>query len=206
MKKFSWRRYISLGLALTFAMILVSGLVLYIAPKGSVARWTNWLFLGLDRAQWETQHTIFSYLFVFFGFVHLFQLNWKAFLSYLGRKIIKREKRKMELYLALATGLLVFFLTLLEVRPVYSVMELGNRISASWEERIGKPPSGGVEDMTLDEIAYEYFESDAGRVLEQLRDAGFVASSSSRTLREIAGENNVAIMRIYNSIDLQTKP
>ena len=94
MKKFSWRRYISLGLALTFAMILVSGLVLYIAPKGSVARWTNWLFLGLDRAQWETQHTIFSYLFVFFGFVHLFQLNWKAFLSYLGRKIIKREKSK----------------------------------------------------------------------------------------------------------------
>lgn len=206
MKKFSWRRYISIGLALSFILILLSGVVLYIAPKGSIARWTQWGFLGLERAQWETQHTIFSYLFAAFGLVHLFYLNWKAFLSYLRRKIVRKEKRKVELYYAMATILLIFILTHLEVRPVYSVMELGNRISSSWEERIGRPPVSGVEDLTIDKLASDYFKTDTEEILDQLKAAGYSARNSEQSLREIASDNDVGIMVIFNSIDLKAKP
>lgn len=206
MKDFSLRRYISVGLALSFLMIIVTGVVLYIAPPGRVARWINWVFFGLDRAQWETQHTIFSYLFIFFGLIHLFLINWKAFISYLKRSMNSRKRSNREAYMALATALLVFSLTFLELPPLISVMDLGNRLSDTWEDNIGKPPDPGIEDMTLDEIAERYFGSDTNMLLEQLTNAGYIPGNSEQSLKEIARINNVSPMKIYGTISLQTRP
>ncbi len=206
MNKLSLRRYISVGLALSFLMIAITGLVLYIAPPGRVARWINWIFLGMDRAQWETQHTIFSYLFLFFGLIHLFQVNWKPFLSYLKRKTVIAKRGNREAYLALATALLVFFLTYFEVPPLISVMDFGNKLSDTWENNIGKPPVQGIEDMTLDEIADMFFGSDSEMLIEQVRNAGYVTGSSEQSLLELARSNGVSPMKLYSVIRLQTRP
>jgi hypothetical protein len=206
MKKFSLRRYVSTGLALSFLMIVISGIVLYVAPPGRVARWINWTMIGLNRAQWETQHTLFSYLFVTFGLFHLFMINWKTFTSYLKRRISGRKSGNREAYLALVTALLVFLLTFFEIPPLISVMDIGNRISETWENNIGKLPAQEIEDMTLDEIADMFFGSDSGMLLEQVRDAGYDTGNSDHTLKEIARINGVAPMKIYSVIRLQTRP
>ena len=40
--KFNWQSFISIGLLLSFFVMLVSGIVLYIAPEGSLSRWIGW--------------------------------------------------------------------------------------------------------------------------------------------------------------------
>jgi hypothetical protein len=185
-------------------MIVISGTVLYLAPPGRVARWIEWILLGLDRAQWETQHTLFSYLFILFGAFHLFSMNWQTFLSYLKRKIVNREGRKIEIYLALATTLLIFTLTLFKVPPIISVMDFGNKLSDTWETKVGNPPVPGIEDMSLDEIAQRFFGSDSNTVLKKVRGSGYNVNNSSSTLREIAQHNAVSPMKIFESLGSKT--
>lgn len=206
MKRFSIRRYISTGLALSFIMIAITGIVLYVAPPGRIARWIDWTLIGLNRAQWETQHTLFSCLFVILGLFHLFMINWKTFLSYLKSRIAGRKRGNREAYLALVTVLMVFFLTFFELPPLISLMDIGNRISETWENNIGKPPVQGIEEMTLDEIADMFFGSDSKMLIEQVRDAGYDTGSSEQSLQDIARSNGVAPMKIYSIIGLQTRP
>lgn len=78
-KKFSWKSFISFGLFFYFFVIFFSGIILYIAPPGRIANWTNWELIGLTKSQWQTMHTNFSYLFAILSIFHLFTANsaWK---------------------------------------------------------------------------------------------------------------------------------
>ncbi len=197
MKSFAWRKYISVGLALSFFMIALSGTILYIAPPGRVARWIHWMVLGLNRAQWETQHTLFSYLFLLFGVVHLFSMNWKAFLTYFTNGILNKIRSKKEAVAALTTVLLIFFLTFFEVPPVISIMNLGNNISDTWSEKIGNPPARGVESMSAAEIAELFFDSDVDLVMDLLHEAGFTVNDKTQTITEISVVNNISPMEVF---------
>lgn len=200
MKSFIWRKYVSIGLALSFVMISLSGIVLYIAPAGSIARWIKWIMIGFERAQWETIHTIFSFLFIIFGVIHLFNLNWKAFLSYFINGVNSYARSRKEAVAAVLTIALVFIFTVYKLPPFYSVMELGNRISDSWSEKVGKPPVAGLEDMTLAEISDIFYASDLKQVEHLVKSAGFVIPSGNKTLREIAEANRVSPLEIFRSL------
>ena len=52
-KKFSFRGFTSFTLTLSFILISVSGIVLYIVPSGRVAYWINWKLVGLTRDNWD---------------------------------------------------------------------------------------------------------------------------------------------------------
>jgi len=201
MKTFVWRKYISVGLALSFFMIFISGIILYIAPAGRIARWIDWSALGLNRAQWETQHTLFSYLFIVFGLIHLFSMNWKSFTSYFINGFKHRIRSKKEALFALFTVLMIFFLTLFKVPPVISVMDLGNSISDTWADKTGEPPAHGIESMSVDEIAELFFESDTDLVFELLEKDGYIVNSKSQTLSEIAAENHISPMKLFKFLD-----
>ena len=204
MKNFIWRKYVSIGLALSFLMISISGIVLYIAPTGSIARWIKWIMIGFERAQWETIHTIFSFLFIIFGVIHLFNLNWKVFISYFTNGLRAHVRSRREVIASVLTIALVFALTVLKVPPVYSVMEIGNSISDSWSERVGKPPVAGLEDMTLEEIAEIFYASDYSRVENLIRSSGYEISPGNKSLGEIAKNNRVSPLDIFRSLKTET--
>jgi len=65
--------------------MIVSGIILYIAPPGRIAKWTSIPIIGLEKYQWQALHTIFTFLFIIANGFHLF-FNWKPFLSYLSNK------------------------------------------------------------------------------------------------------------------------
>jgi len=77
------RKYVSLFLFYTLIAMTISGIVLYIMPHGRVAYWTGWRFLGLDKDQWDSLHTIFGFLMIFFGIWHVI-LNWNSIVNYLN--------------------------------------------------------------------------------------------------------------------------
>jgi hypothetical protein len=161
-KKFYWRSYVSISLLLSFLVIAVSGVILYLAPPGRVARWISWVMLGFNRGQWEDLHTLFSYLFIIFGLFHLFLFNWKLFFSYLRSRITRKINRKREIIFALATFLAIALFTLAKWPPVYSVMDLGNTISSGWAERRGAPPVPHAEEMTINDIVERVVQVRAG--------------------------------------------
>ena len=46
------RGFVSLLTALSFLIMAVSGLILFIVPEGRIANWHDWRFLGLTKNQW----------------------------------------------------------------------------------------------------------------------------------------------------------
>lgn len=199
-KKFYWRSYVSISLLLSFLVIAVSGVILYLAPPGRVARWISWEMLGFNRGQWEDLHTLFSYLFIIFGLFHLFFFNWKLFFSYLRSRITRKINRKREIFFALATFMVITLFTLAKWPPVYSVMDLGNTISSGWADRRGAPPVPHAEEMTLNDISRELFRAEPELVIKKLQELGFVVRDGKQTLDSLAVQNATAPSELFRHL------
>jgi len=50
-RRFNVRGFTSLTLTLAFLVMLISGIVLYVTPRGRTANWTGWTMLGLEKDQ-----------------------------------------------------------------------------------------------------------------------------------------------------------
>ncbi len=92
MKAIKTRAIISLSLLVTFTMVFISGLGLYFAPNGRVARETNWSFLLLTKGQIEDIHTVTAFIMTGIIVVH-FIINFKMFTNEL-KILFSRKKRE----------------------------------------------------------------------------------------------------------------
>ncbi|NTU98327.1 MAG: DUF4405 domain-containing protein, partial [Chlorobiaceae bacterium] len=202
MKKiFSWRIFISFGLLLSFLMLLVSGVILYISPPGRVANWTDWRMLGLTKNGWINQHTIFSFTFAILSVFHLFFINWKAFLSYLKTKASRSLKSPLELFVSLSLAVLFGFGTYFSLQPFSAVIDFGDSVSGSWEKRGEQAPVPHAEAMTLVELARQPgLGGDADDLKAKLENAGFTVVSVQETLAAIALRNRTTAEKIYRYI------
>ena len=200
-KSFSWRKFISFGLVLSFFMLLVSGVILYIAPPGRVANWTDWRMLGLTKTGWQNQHAVFGFAFAILSIFHLFFINWKAFLSYLKAKTTEGLKSPKELFTSVLLFLLFGAGTYSVVQPFSAIIDFGNHISASWEQRDKQPPVPHAETMTLVELALQPgLGGDAELLKTKLIQAGFTVTSVEETLAEIATSNSTTAEKLYQYI------
>ena len=130
--RWNWRILVSYFLLFSSLALLVSGIALFVAPSGRIARSTGWEFLGLDKEQWEEFHTVFGYLGALFGLFHLF-LNWRCLVGYLKRRV-RLIRLRPEFLLALLLAILVGIGAVLSWAPFQKLMELGESL---------KPGSGG---------------------------------------------------------------
>jgi len=131
-------------------MMTITGIVLYIMPYGRVAYWTGWEFLSLDKDQWDSLHTIFGFLMVFFGVWHLI-LNWKSFVSYFKDKV----KNTMSKEFFVSTLVVVFISTgtIMNFQPFKGFIELGKKIKESWPTPKVLPPAPHTELFSLEKVA-----------------------------------------------------
>ena len=140
---FSWRVLISFGLFLSFFMILVSGVILYIGPSGRGPGATGWSMIGLTKPEWQNQHIIFGFAFSLIALFHLLVINWKAFFSYLKTRGREGLSRPGELLVIIILALLFGVGTYFKVQPFSGILELGKTISKSWEGTTTQ--SGGMQ-------------------------------------------------------------
>ncbi|HYN38594.1 MAG TPA: DUF4405 domain-containing protein [Rhodospirillales bacterium] len=63
-------------MALSAIILLISGVVLFIAPSGRIASATQWALLWLDKDGWVNLHNVFAILFVA-GLIWHLVFNWK---------------------------------------------------------------------------------------------------------------------------------
>jgi hypothetical protein len=199
-RKIFWRSYVSFSLFLSFLAITITGIVLYVAPPGRIARWTDWHMLGFNRGQWEELHTLFSWLFIVLGLFHLLMFNWKLFFSYIRTRISSGLNRRKEMALALATFIVIGGMTLAKLPPVYSVMEFGNSVSAIWAEKRGAPPIPHAEEMTFAELSIELLDTDPEEVAARLREAGFKVSDVTAGFDVVAIQNDMSSAELFTEL------
>lgn len=74
------RAIISTLMLAAFAIVSLTGIGLYIAPSGRLAKETNWNIFGLDKWQLEKLHNFSGYLMIALSIIHLI-LNYKIYLN-----------------------------------------------------------------------------------------------------------------------------
>jgi len=160
-KTFNWRGMMSLLAAVSFVVMTVTGIVLYLSPQGRVAHWVDWRVAGLDKEQWGAVHTTSSLLFVIAAAVHLY-FNWRVFLHYI--RVASRFNLKREMAATLLVTAVVIAGTVWEVPPFSTIMAGGERMKAYWDARSYQAPYPHAEAATLAE-----FSEQTGIDLEQFK-------------------------------------
>ncbi|MBX3180703.1 MAG: DUF4405 domain-containing protein [Candidatus Hydrogenedentes bacterium] len=195
-RKFNLRAMTSLTVSMSFLMLTLSGVILYLSPKGRVANWTGWSMIGLSKEGWGSAHTTMALLFLVASAAHI-AYNWRPLLKYLKMPLAAGAKRsRAEMAGALALTLMVFVGTLYSVPPFGAVAELGENIKQYWEMRSVVGPYPHAEEDTL-----EMFANKLGRGPEELQERlaskGLAVDDMSQTVQELAHQNNMAPASLF---------
>jgi len=194
--KFSWQSFISIGLLFSFIVMFISGIVLYIAPEGSLSRWISWDVLNLSKNQWEQQHTVFSYLFILFTVFHIFKINWGLLLSYFTPEKIKISNFK-EIVIAFLITILVFIGTLYNVGPLRFVNNLGGTISDNFSENVEMPSIPDSEKLTIKQFSSEILNTSYENINEILKNKDFEDLREDILVEDFCLINNMSPHEFY---------
>ena len=148
-KRLHWRSLITFVLTLSFCVMLVAGIVLYLAPPGGTARMTGWRFCGLGKDAWMAQHLSSCAVFLLAGLIHLY-LNIRVLWSYIHSKAARGIRRKWEL---LASLVLVGFMvtgTLWNLPPWNYIFEGSRHLQAYRREADNARRGQGYRRQTRD--------------------------------------------------------
>jgi len=189
------RRVASLTMLFAFAVMAITGIILFIVPQGRVAYWSGWTLLGLGKSQWGDLHTTMGLLMLLAGITHV-AFNWRSIMVYLKNR--SRELRVLtpEFNTAAVIAAVVVVFTLLALPPVTWVVDLGSSIKADAAVTYGEPPYGHAELSTLAAFIAN-MRWDEQQSLAALRDAGYEFEGRGRTLLEVADANGTTPQTVY---------
>ncbi|OMH40166.1 DUF4405 domain-containing protein [Desulfurobacterium indicum] len=182
------RIWISLFLFYTVIVLIVSSIVLYIMPHGRVAYWSGWRLLGLSKDQWEAVHVISGIGMIIFAVWHTI-LNWKPLKNYL----VKRESLVSAVVVVICIAATIFGLP-----PFSTIINFEQRIKRSWERSLPSAPLPHAELMTLRDLCQK--ENIPLQTAVTLLHQSGISASPDETLQEIAKNNNLSPVRVYNLI------
>ena len=197
-KKFSWRGWVTFVVTISFIADTISGVILYIAPPGRIAHWTNWTVWGLDKEEWGAIHTIFGYVLLIIVGIHLYY-NWKIFWNFIWSKVRKALNLKWELITATVLCLFLFLGTLWNIPPFSSTMDLGDHFKQSWEEAKAEVPIAHAELLSLQEFA-EKIKVPVDQILHALKSRGYKVKNVQQMLGDVAKENRTSPDKLYEVI------
>lgn len=194
-----FRKTISLTSFLSFIILAVTSVVLYIQPHGRVAYWADWSLWGLSKTQWGDIHLTVGVLFLLCGIIHLW-LNWKPVTAYM--KNAARELVVFTRPMVYATLLTVFVTvgTLLHIPPMQQLMDLGTWFKDRATATYGNPPYGHAELSPLNKFC-AYMGFDLQDAMQALKTKGFGNKVAPETpLLELAEANDATPQQVYEAI------
>jgi len=184
------------SLVMLWAMTIMTytGIILYIAPHGRVANWTNWELFGWDKDQFAQIHTTFMALFIVATLLHIYY-NFKPMVSYMKNKMKQFVFFTKEMIIALGITLLFITGTLYEIPPFSTFLTFGDSIKDSWAEKSEEPPYGHAEESTLKDFSAKtgYSLQDVLRVLSEHN----ISAKDSQTLEAIAKQEEKPAKYIF---------
>ena len=202
---FKGQAFVSMLSLISFLILVITGIIMFLEPHGRVAYWTIWSFMGLVKDQWGAIHMLGGLLFLIAGLFHIY-FNWKLLISYLAGKAQSGLKYKKELLLSTLVLLLVVASGIWSLPPLSYVLDWGEDYKNSWVTRPElEPPFGHAENVSLNTFARKQ-GINLAKAKEALEKAGIKLGGGKDTLEQIAKANNTTPVHIYAAIkDLEPK-
>ncbi len=192
------RRVTSLTLLISFVLCIITSVVLYIAPHGRVAFWSNWHLWGLDKTQWGELHLNLGILLLLAGLLHIYY-NWRPITAYLKDKAKQIRVFTADFNIALLLSLIVGVGTYFHIPPMSTIVEFGESIKDSAASVYGEPPYGHAELSSLKTFA-DRVHLDLSKSMELLRQAGIDFRDHRQTISDIAKNNGITPKQVYEII------
>jgi len=189
------RKTTSLTTLLSFILLLVTSVILYVTPQGKIAFWANWKIMGLGKEEWGALHTNLGFLFIIAGIVHTL-VNWNCIMTYLKNKKKEFKMFTADFNIALLITLLITLFTLFELPPIHAVQVFNESLKETAAEKYGEPPYGHAESSTLKTFC-KRTRIDLKDSVKKLEKADLQAVSTDATLAEIAKANNITPQQVY---------
>jgi len=189
------RRVTSLTALLSFILLFITIIVLYVVPQGRVAYWADWRLWGLTKSQWGNIHINIGLLFLLSIFLHIYY-NWKALLNYLKNRAKNLKILTREFNAALVLLCLFGVGTYLEVAPFAWVLQLNAHFKDQAAARYGEPPYGHAELSTLKAFTAKT-NINLTDGMARLKQAQIVVDNENQTLKDIARTNKMSPQQVY---------
>lgn len=176
----------SLVLLFSGLVLLVSSIVLFIAPPTHVGHFSPWRMLGFGRCQWNLLHIMSGLLFVLASLVHAW-LNWNPVRAYFGR-----EGESFFRWPVVAAAVLTVYIcagSLAGLPPMRQFVDGLRLIKGMHVRTYGVPPFGSAEQAPLQEVI-RFMGWNEKACLARLVDKGFRNASEDTSLRDVARSNN----------------
>ncbi len=122
-RPFHKRGWVVFMVGLSASVLLISGMVLFIAPSGRIAKATQWAVLWLDKGAWVNLHNVFAILFIA-GLIWHLVFNWKPLSNYVVSRATHHLNLKREMLAAVAVILALVALAVQELPPVDYLADL----------------------------------------------------------------------------------
>ncbi len=184
------RKITSLTMLLSFVLLLLTSIILYIVPHGRVAYWADWHLWGLSKSQWGDLHINLGFLFLLAGLLHIFY-NWKPIIAYMKNRAKELKIFTPAFTISLILTLIVGVGTLLNIPPMSTVITFGESIKDAAAKKYGEPPYGHAELSSLKLFAKQT-GLDLTQAKELLTKAGIIFKGDQQTILAISKANNMA--------------
>lgn len=184
------------SLTMLFSMLIMvyTGIILFIAPAGRVANWSNWEILNLTKTQYGQIHSTFMVLFIIGTILHLFY-NWKPITSYMKNTAKEMVFFTKDTMASLVVTSLVLLGTLYFITPFSTFLDFGEEVKESWEKDLGTAPYSHAELSSL-----KSFSKKVGFDLEKSKEiltTNSIVFQEEQSLRQIASSNNLSPRAVY---------
>jgi hypothetical protein len=203
-KPFSWRAFVTFYVVLSFLVIALTGIVLFITPPGRIANWSDWRLLGFSKSQWQTVHTIFSFIFLVAASFHLY-FNWRVILGYLAKRLHEGINKRREVAASVTIGVIVFVMAADGMVPFGTVMAWGEEIKNSWSTPSTEPPVPHAELLSVARLAGE-MKIPVNEFMHRLSAAGIVPDSAGMSVRDLASKYAMTPKQVYDRAGIQPPP
>jgi hypothetical protein len=195
---FNFRSFTSYVALLCFTFLTVSGVVLYVSPRGRVANWTGWSIGGLSKHDWSAVHITIAVTFIVAVAFHIY-FNW----SFLGRYLKDLANRgfhsKRELGFSTVVVLLVFVGTQVGIAPFSTVGDVGERFKDYWEVASPAVPYAHAEESTIAEFAVQ-MKLPLDQVTKRLYEKGFIFDDANIQINDLAEQYGVSPGQLFSQM------
>lgn len=192
------RKVVSLTALISFLLVVLTSVILYIVPQGRVAYWANWKLWGLSKEQWGDLHINLGLLFLLALVFHIY-LNWKQITAYLKDKSRNMKVFTPDFNLALALTVVFTVGTLALWPPFNYVLALNAWFQDEGAKAYGEPPYGHAELSSLKTFARQV-NLDLDKALVLIEEQGLDFKGPGQTIQDIAKANNLSPQEVYEVI------
>jgi len=199
--RFRFRRFVTAALFLTSILAAGSGIVLFLRPEGSLARWTGWMVLGLDKKHWEAVHIVFVIAVLVVSAIHLW-FNWRPLLSSVielaSRSPAHRQRMAVswESLAALALTAVIFLAAVAPWWPVGSLTSLRSFVKDGGLAARVTPPVPDADRLTVRDLC-KTVALDERQAVERARVRGIEIRDSLQTVAAIASAHHLTPEEVF---------